>query len=88
MELRIAILKSVAEHHGRYTFRAAGHERRQLDEFQSVAGAVQRLQADGLIEFCIPHYSQRHAGQLLESVTAVRLTLAGKAVLRASAHAA
>lgn len=88
MELRVTILKAIADNHGRYTFQSQGGARTQMDEFQVVAELVQRAQADGLIEFCIPHYSQRHEGQLLESITAVRLTAAGESFLRANAKAA
>ncbi|MBK7875553.1 MAG: hypothetical protein IPJ77_07350 [Planctomycetes bacterium] len=85
MDLRVYILKTIADHHGRYSFRADGED---LAYFQVVASTVVALHADGLFEVMIPHYSSRHPGEMLDCVTASTLTPAGEAWLRARLRAA
>lgn len=85
MDLRVSILKTIADHHGRYSFRAEGDD---LADFQVVASTVIGLHEEGLFEVVIPHYSSRHPGTMLDCVTASTLTPAGEAWLRARLRAA
>lgn len=85
MELRVSILKTIDDNHGRYSFRAEGDD---LLDFQVLASTVITLHEEGMIEVVIPHHSSRHPRRMLDCVTACTLTPAGKAWLRARLRAA